>query len=87
MSLSFAVGTDLSKSNIDRLKRKFRLDEQTDVRFFKLVALHRQKNLRLIAALAMRRQLMKGGHHNITSALTAAKLPPFVAEMVSLDWW
>jgi len=87
LSLSFAVGIDLNKSNIDRLKRKFRLSEDTDQKLFKLIKDHKQKSLQLQSALAIRKHLIKSGHNNIVSALQVAKFPPFVHEMVNLDWW
>lgn len=87
LSISFAVGIDLNKSNIDRLKRKFRLNEESDVRLFQLIKDHKQKNLKLQSALAIRKQLIKSGHNNIVSALNAAQFPPFLHEIVSLDWW
>ncbi|KAF6024792.1 hypothetical protein EB796_016896 [Bugula neritina] len=87
LSMSFAVGVDLSKSNVDRLKRKFRLDEKTDARFFKLVQSHRKRNLKLLSALAIRKQLIRSGHHNITSGLNALNPPPFLRDIISLDWF
>ncbi|XP_067948488.1 receptor-interacting serine/threonine-protein kinase 4-like [Watersipora subatra] len=87
MSIAFAVGIDLSKCNVERLKRKFRLDEKSDVTLYELVAKHQHIDLRLLAARSVRKQLIKAGNNNVTAAVHNSNLPSFVKELVRLEQW
>lgn len=87
LQLSFAVGVDLSNSNVERLKRKFRLDANQDSVIFDLIKTANQKSLQLLSIQAVRKQLIESGHENIVVALKRSNFPQFFNRLLLLERW
>jgi len=87
ISISLANGTDLSHSNIERLKRKFRLNDRQDGHLIDLINRLRQRSLKLQSVLRLRRALSDAGHSNIGCVVKQMQLPAYLHELILLERW